>query len=83
MDIDHSRPHRPNTLRAQTIGDQFALFHRVLDRVKGTILRIQESLTSVESSAQILEGDSILILSALDPDSIGFVFTSPALLQCD
>ena len=77
MDIDHSRPHRPNTLRAQTIGDQFALFHRVLDRVKGTILRIQESLTSVESSAQILEGDSILILSALDPDSIGFVFTSP------
>ena len=81
MDIDHTRPHRPGTLRAQSIGDQFALFHRVLGRVRDTILGIQESLTGVDSSATILEGDSVLLLSSLDSDSIGFVLTSPPYLN--
>ena len=81
MDIDHSRPHRPNTLRAQTISEQFALFHRVLNRVRDTILGIQESLASVESSARILEGDSNLLLAELESDSIGFVLTSPPYLN--
>ena len=81
MDIDHSRPHRPNTLRAQTISEQFALFYRVLNRVRDTILGIQESLASVESSARILEGDSNLLLAELDSDSIGFVLTSPPYLN--
>ena len=81
MDIDHSRPHRPKTLMAQTIGDQFALFHRVLGRVKNTIIGIQEILASVDSSATILEGDSILLLSTLESDSIGFVLTSPPYLN--
>ena len=81
MDIDHSRPHRPKSLRAQSINDQFALFHRVLGRVRDTIIGIQENLKSVKSSATILEGDSILLLSALDSDSIGFVLTSPPYLN--
>ena len=81
MDIDHSRPHRPNPLRAQPISDQFALFFRVLDRVNDTILGIQKTLTSVETSARILEGDSIPLLSALDSDSIEFVLTSPPYLN--
>ena len=81
MDIDHSRPHRPNPLRAQPISDQFALFYRVLDRVKDTILGIQEALASVETSARILQGDSIQLLSSLDSDSIAFVLTSPPYLN--
>lgn len=81
MDIDHSRPHRPNPLRAQPISDQFALFYRVLDRVKDTILGIQKTLASVETSARILEGDSIPLLSELDSNSIGFVLTSPPYLN--
>ena len=81
MDIDHSRPHRPNPLRAQSINDQFALFHRVLGRVRDTIIGIQESLNSVKSSARILEGDSIPLLSSLDTDSVSFVLTSPPYLN--
>ena len=81
MDIDHSRPHRPNTLEARSITDQFALFYRVLDRVKDTILGIQESLASVESSATILEGNSTSLLKELDSNSIGFVLTSPPYLN--
>ena len=81
MDIDHSRPHRPNILRTQPISDQFALFHRVLGRVKDTILGIQENLSSVDSAARILEGDSITLLSALDSNSIEFVLTSPPYLN--
>ena len=81
MDIDHSRPHRPNPLRAQSISDQFALFHRVLGRVGDTIISIQDNLKSVGSSARILEGDSIILLSEIDSDSIGFVLTSPPYLN--
>ena len=81
MDIDHSRPHRPQNLRAQTIEVQFALFHRVLNRVKDTILSIQESLASVESSVTILEGDSIHRLSMIASESIDFVLTSPPYLN--
>ena len=80
-DIDHSRPHRSNPLRAQSISDQFALFHRVLGRVRDAIIGIQENLSSIKSSAKILEGDSIHLLSALDSDSIGFVLTSPPYLN--
>ena len=81
MDIDHSRPHRPHNLRAQTIEIQFALFRRVLNRIKDTILIIQESLVSVESSVKILEGDSIHRLSMIDSNSIDFVLTSPPYLN--
>ena len=81
MDIDHSRPHRPNTLEAQSITDQFALFYRVLDRVKNTILGIQENLASVAAAARILEGNSTSLLKELDSDSIGFVLTSPPYLN--
>ena len=77
MDIDHSRPHRPHSPRAQTVEAQFALFSRVLGRVKETILGIQESLAAVESTATILEGDSVRRLAMLDADSIDFVLTSP------
>ena len=81
MDIDHTRPHRPRTLRAQSINEQFALFDRVLGRVTDTILGIQESLAKVESSARILEGDSVLLLSSFESESIGFVLTSPPYLN--
>ena len=81
MDIDHSRPHRPHVLRTQPINDQFALFRRVLGQVNDTILGIQESLSSVDSVANILEGDSFTLLSALDSDSIEFVLTSPPYLN--
>ncbi len=81
MDIDHSRPHRPHSPRAQTIEAQFALFYRVLGRVKDAILGIQENLAFVESSATILEGDSVHLLSMLDSDSISFVLTSPPYLN--
>ena len=80
-DIDHSRPHRPKILRAQSVSEQFGLFHRVVGRVHDTILGIQENLTSIKSSAKILEGDAILLLSALDSDSIDFVLTSPPYLN--
>ena len=81
MDIDHSRPHRPQSPRAQTIEAQFALFRRVLGRVKDTILGVQETLEVVESSATILEGDAIRRLPTLDSGSIGFVLTSPPYLN--
>ena len=81
MDIDHSRPHRPHNLKAQTIENQFALFHRVLNRVKDTIISIQESLASVESSVTVLEGDSIHQLTLIDSGSIDFVLTSPPYLN--
>ena len=81
MDIDHSRPHRPHSPRAQSIEAQFALFYRVLGRVKDSILGIQENLAFVESSATILEGDSVRLLSMLDSDSIDFVLTSPPYLN--
>ena len=80
-DIDHTRPHRPHTLRAQPIEDQFALFHRVLRRVTNTILDIQESLALTESSATVLEGDAVSRLYMLDSDSVGFVLTSPPYLN--
>ena len=81
MDIDHSRPHRPRDPRAQPIEAQFALVNRVLDRVKDAILGIQENLAFVESSATILEGDSLHQLSRLDSDSVSFVLTSPPYLN--
>ena len=81
MDIDHSRPHRPHVLEAQPISDQFALFYRVLDRVKDTIVAIQTILQTVESSGEIIEGDSIHELSSFESDSIGFVLTSPPYLN--
>ena len=81
MDIDHSRPHRPNTLRTQPITDQFALFHRVLRQVRDGILDIQENLTCLDSEATILEGDSTIRLSEIDSDSIAFVLTSPPYLN--
>ena len=81
MDIDHSRPHRPSSPRAQSIEAQFALFYRVLGRVRDSILDIQENLAFVESSATILEGDSIHLLSMLDSGSIDFVLTSPPYLN--
>ena len=81
MDIDHSRPHRPSSRRPQTIEAQFALFYRIVSRVKDTILGIQENLASIEASSTILEGDSVNRLSTLDSDSIGFVLTSPPYLN--
>ena len=81
MDIDHSRPHRPHSRKPQSIEAQFALFLRVLGRVRDTILGIQENLAFVESSATILEGDSVRRLSELDSDSIDFVLTSPPYLN--
>ena len=81
MDIDHTRPHRPIDLRAQPIVEQFALFHRVLNRVTDTILGIQERLATVDASVTVLEGDSILKLSSLETNSIGFVLTSPPYLN--
>ena len=80
-DIDHSRPHRPKILRAQSVSEQFGLFYRVVGRVMDTILGIQENLNSIKSSAKILEGDAILLMSAFDSDSIGFVLTSPPYLN--
>ena len=59
MDIDHSRPHRPRKLRAQEIEEQFALFDRVLGKVRAAVLEIQSSLACVASSANILEGDAV------------------------
>ena len=81
MDIDHSRPHRPNSPRAQSIGDQFGLFYRVLSRVRDTIIDIQNTLVSVNSAGTILEGDSVQWLSTLDSDSVEFVLTSPPYLN--
>ena len=81
MDIDHTRPHRPQTLRAQPIEAQFALFHRVLRRVTDTIVDIQGNLALVESSATILEGDAVRCLYMLDSDSVDFVLTSPPYLN--
>lgn len=81
MDIDHSRPHRPRVRKPQSIEAQFALIYRVLGRVSATILNIQERLTSVESSAKILEGESVHQLSLLDSGSIDFVLTSPPYLN--
>lgn len=81
MDIDHSRPHRPRSRKPQTIESQFTLFHRVLGRVRDTILGIQENLAFVESSATILEGDAARRLSELDSDSIDFILTSPPYLN--
>ena len=81
MDIDHTRPHRPQTLRAQPIEAQFALFHRVLRRVTDTIVDIQGNLALVESSATILEGDAVRRLYMLDSDSVDFVLTSPPYLN--
>ena len=81
MDIDHSRPHRPHSPKAQPIEAQFALFYRVLGRVKESILAIQENLAFVDSSATILEGDSVQMLSTLPSDSVDFVLTSPPYLN--
>ncbi len=81
MDIDHSRPHRPHNPKAQPIEAQFALFYRVLGRVINSILCIQKNLEFVESSATILEGDSVRLLSMLDSDSVDFVLTSPPYLN--
>ena len=81
MDIDHSRPHRPHCPKAQPIEAQFALFYRVLGRVRESILAIQEKLAFVDSSATILEGDSVQILLTLPSDSIDFVLTSPPYLN--
>ena len=81
MDIDHTRPHRPQTLRAQPIEAQFALFRRVLRRVTDTIVDIQGTLALVDSSATILEGDAVSRLYMLDSDSVDFVLTSPPYLN--
>ena len=81
MDIDHSRPHRPHDLKVKSIEAQFALFYRVLNRVVGTILGIQEALAMVGAAATIQEGDSFHRLSMLETDSIDFVLTSPPYLN--
>lgn len=77
MDIDHSRPHRPRNPRVQSIEAQFALFSRVLERLKDTILDVQENLKHSEASATILEEDSAHALSTLDSNCVGFILTSP------
>lgn len=77
MDIDHSRPHRPGNPRAKTIGEQFGLFYRVLGQLQNAIVAVQNILASVDSSADILEGDSVNCLATLDSDSVEFVLTSP------
>ena len=77
MDIDHSRPHRPRNPRVQSIEAQFALFFRVVERVKDTVLNIQSSLDHTEASAKILEDDSAHGLSSLDSKSVEFILTSP------
>lgn len=81
MDIDHSRPHRPKNVQAQSIDHQFALFNRVLTGVIDSILSIQEALRTVEASASILEGDVTHELSLLEPESVDFIFTSPPYLN--
>ena len=81
MDIDHSRPHKRHCPRAKTIMDQFALFDRVLSRVRDAVLDIQKTLASVDSSATILEGDAVDLLSTLDSESVEFVLTSPPYLN--
>ena len=81
MDIDHSRPHKPKNPQIQTIQEQFALFYRVLSHITNTIVNIQRKLLLTDSSATILEGDSLRLLSELNDDSIEFVLTSPPYLN--
>ncbi|MYE71130.1 MAG: site-specific DNA-methyltransferase [Dehalococcoidia bacterium] len=81
MDIDHSRPHRPRHVKAQPIERQFALIHRVLRKVTETVLDIQVLLQSVDTSVSIYESDAIEQLSALDPECVDFVLTSPPYLN--
>lgn len=81
MDIDHSRPHRPRDLKAQSIEKQFALIYRVLRKVTETILEIQDVLHSVDTSVTIYEADAVKQLSMLDRECADFILTSPPYLN--
>lgn len=81
MDIDHSRPHRPKNISPQPIAVQFALFERILNQVKDSVLRVQPVLTKVNATAEIIEGDAYVKLKSLDSESVGFVLTSPPYLN--
>ena len=58
MDIDHSRPHKPQRLNILTIDQQFLLVDRVVTRVTNAVAAVQDTVASTESSARILEGDA-------------------------
>ena len=81
MDIDHSRPHKPQRLDILTIDQQFLLVDRIVTRVKNTVAAVQDAVASSDSSARILEGDAASQLSGLDADTVKFVLTSPPYLN--
>lgn len=81
MDIDHSRPHRPRTLRAQPIEQQVALIRRVVRRARDTIVNVQGMLRCTDASVTIYEGDAGLRLSGLESECVDFVLTSPPYLN--
>ncbi|MCY3570528.1 MAG: DNA methyltransferase [Chloroflexi bacterium] len=81
MDIDHSRPHRPQLLNAQSTDKQFSLVRRILRRALGIVLRVQGELQCTDTEATIYETDADLKLPQLKPDSVDFVFTSPPYLN--
>ena len=81
MDIDHSRPHRPQQPGILTINKQFLLVNRILNRIKDTVTAVQRTMASKDSSARILEGDAVKQLSSLDSNMVEFVLTSPPYLN--
>ena len=81
MDIDHSRPHRPRSLRAQPIEKQFALLRRVVRQAQRSVLDIQSALKCVDTTARIYEGDAAEKLEELDPECVDLILTSPPYLN--
>ena len=81
MDIDHSRPHKPHDPDVLTVDQQFQLIERAITRVKTAVMLIQTRIASCDSSATILQGDSVSHLFALESGTVKFVLTSPPYLN--
>jgi tRNA G10 N-methylase Trm11 len=75
-DIDHSRPHR--VLRDDlSVDSQVQIFYRALGNVFRILRKLNKLTTDCNVDIQVIEGDSVEVLTRLEPASVDYVITSP------
>jgi hypothetical protein len=75
-DIDHSRPHR--VLRGDlSVDSQIQIFCRGLRNILRTLRKLNRLTADYNVDMRVLEGDSVEVLTKLEPASVHYVITSP------
>jgi len=76
MDIDHSRPHRGQSVH-KTIKQQFKLFKRVFTEIIKTLQKTTDVMAQWNDDAEVIQGDSVKVLNTLPAGTADLVLTSP------